>query len=99
MTDLELIFTMLGDRVTTEISQTERPKKMVEHKKVARRGGNVAGKARKLTEKEIGKSVISKDSVLSNGNLLANPINTKHLEDSIKDAESGRIVKVDFDKQ
>ena len=59
MTDLELIFTMLGEKVTTEISQQEKPKKMIEHKKVANRGGNVAGNARKQTEKELGRSVIS----------------------------------------
>ena len=47
MTDLELIFTMLGERVTTE------------SKRVARRGGNVAGVARKETERELGHSVVS----------------------------------------
>lgn len=65
MTDLELIFTMLGERVTTEISHMEKPKTFSENKKVARRGGNVAGNARKETEKEIGKSVISKTNALS----------------------------------
>lgn len=59
MTDFELIFTMLGEKVTTEISQKEKPKIMPEHKNVAKRGGNVAGVARKETEKEIGRSVIS----------------------------------------
>jgi hypothetical protein len=65
MTDLELIFTMLGERVTTEISKNEKPKKFVEHKKVAKRGGSVAGNARKETEKEIGKSVMTKKNYLS----------------------------------
>jgi DNA-damage-inducible protein D len=59
MTDLELIFTMLGEKVTTEISEKEKPKGMPANKKVAKRGGNVAGNARKETEKEIGRSVIS----------------------------------------
>ena len=59
MTDLELIFTMLGEKVTTEISAQEKPQGMPAHKKVAKRGGNVAGNARKETEKELGKSVIS----------------------------------------
>ena len=65
MTDLELIFTMLGERVTTEISQQEKPDSFVENKNVARRGGKVAGIARKETEKEIGHSVISKDNYLN----------------------------------
>lgn len=65
MTDLELIFTMLGEKVTTEISKTEKPKGMIENKKIAHRGGNVAGNARKETEKELGKSVISNNNYLS----------------------------------
>ena len=47
MTDLELIFTMLGEKVTTEISQQERPETFTENKQVAGRGGKVAGNARK----------------------------------------------------
>jgi hypothetical protein len=37
MTDLELIFTMLGEKMTTEISAQEKPKGMNNHKKVAKR--------------------------------------------------------------
>ena len=58
MTDLELIFTMLGERVTTEISQQEKPDTFAESKQVARRGGNVAGVARRETERELGHSVV-----------------------------------------
>ena len=57
MDDLELIFTMLGERVTTEISEKEKPETFNENKKVAKRGGNVAGIARKETEKELGRKV------------------------------------------
>jgi prophage antirepressor-like protein len=64
MTDLELIFTMLGERVTTEISQTEKPDTFEKNKKVAKRGGNVAGTARKETEKELRRSVVSKENYL-----------------------------------
>jgi hypothetical protein len=64
MTDLELIFTMLGEKVTTEISKKEKPKNMPANKKVAKRGGAVAGKARKETEKELGGSVISRENYL-----------------------------------
>jgi DNA-damage-inducible protein D len=74
MDDLELIFNMLGERVTTEISQQEKPDTFVKNKKVAERGGNVAGNARKQTEKEIGRSVVSKD------NYLQNPENRKKLK-------------------
>lgn len=64
MTDLELIFTMLGERVTTEISQTEKPDTFEQNKKVAKRGGSVAGTARKETEKELGRSIVSKKNYL-----------------------------------
>ena len=65
MDDLELIFTMLGERVTTEISKTEKPDTFPQNKKVARRGGKVAGNARKETEKELCRSVISKQNFLN----------------------------------
>lgn len=79
MTDLELIFTMLGERVTTEISQQEKPDSFDENKEVARRGGNVAGIARKETEKELGHSVISSENYLDldggqNGTLPKNQL-------------------------
>lgn len=64
MDDLELIFTMLGERVTTEISQQEEPKTFTESKKIARRGGNVAGIARKETEKELGRPVSNTNNFL-----------------------------------
>jgi DNA-damage-inducible protein D len=65
MTDLELIFTMLGERVTTEISENEKPNIFNESKKIAKRGGNVAGIARKQTEKELGRTVISNNNYFS----------------------------------
>ncbi|MBC8199552.1 MAG: Bro-N domain-containing protein [Desulfobacteraceae bacterium] len=71
MDDLELIFTMLGERVTTEISKKEKPDTFPQNKKVARRGGKVAGNARKETEKELGRSVISKQNLLDKDDKLA----------------------------
>jgi DNA-damage-inducible protein D len=64
MNDLELIFSMLGERVTTEISQKEKPDTFHKSRQVAVRGGGVAGKARHETEKEIGRSVVSKENYL-----------------------------------
>ncbi len=65
MSDLELIFTMLGERVTTEISQKEKPDTFTKNKQVAQRGGNVAGVAREQAEKELGRSVVSPENFLS----------------------------------
>ncbi len=64
MTDLELIFTMLGEKVTTEISKQEKPESFNKNKKVAKRGGSVAGSARAATEKELKRSVISENNYL-----------------------------------
>lgn len=66
MTDLELIFTMLGEKVTTEISKNEKPDTFEDNRKVAKRGGKVAGNARKETEKELGRSVVSSNNFLEN---------------------------------
>lgn len=64
MDDLELIFSMLGERVTTEISKKEKPETFGKNKKVAQRGGKVAGNALKETEKELGRAVSSKQNFL-----------------------------------
>ena len=64
MDDLELIFTMLGERVTTEISQKEEPETFAKSKRIAKRGGNVAGVARRETEKELGRSVVNSNNFL-----------------------------------
>ncbi len=64
MDDLELIFTMLGERMTTEISKEEQPDDFDASKAVAKRGGHVAGNARKDAEKELGRSVVSKRNYL-----------------------------------
>ena len=70
MDDLELIFTMLGERVTTEISKKEKPDSFGKNKNVAKRGGKVAGNARKETEKELGRTIISEKNFLDSGNKL-----------------------------
>jgi hypothetical protein len=59
MTDLELIFSMLGEAATTQITKVEHPGGFEENTKTARRGGNVAGIARKKLEQETGKKVVS----------------------------------------
>jgi DNA-damage-inducible protein D len=64
MTDLELIFTMLGEKVTTEISQKEKPETFPKNKQVAKRGVRVAGNARLETEKELGRSINSTQNFL-----------------------------------
>ena len=64
MNDLELIFTMLGERVTTEITRSKDSQEFDECESSAKEGGEVAGNARKDAEKRIGKSIISDENYL-----------------------------------
>jgi hypothetical protein len=72
MTDLELIFTMLWEKVTTEISENEQPEWLLENKKVANRWWSVAKNARLETEKEIGKKVSVEKNYLDWGDSKIN---------------------------
>ncbi len=62
MNDFELIFTMLGERSTTEIHRTEDSKGVPKLKSDAKSGGGIAGGARKKLEKRLKKSIVSKDN-------------------------------------
>ena len=64
MTDLELIFSMLGEAATTEIAQNRDVQGFEQNKTVAHEGGEVAGNARKDVEKRSGKKIISKKNFL-----------------------------------
>ena len=64
MTDLELIFSMLGEAATTQITRVEHPDGFTENRRVSRRGGNVAGVARKKLEQETGKKVVTGENYL-----------------------------------
>ena len=59
MSDLELVLTMLAEASTTDIAKAEQPQGFDENQKVARRGGNVAGVARKALEAETGRPVVT----------------------------------------
>jgi hypothetical protein len=64
MSNLELIFTMLGEASTTEIAQKTAARGFKQNKTVARKGGKIAGTARKQLEAETGKRVISSENFL-----------------------------------
>lgn len=74
MTDLELIFTMLGEASTTAITRADDAQGFVENKSAAKKGGSVAGKARKDLERKTGKKVVSSE------NYLTRPESRKKLE-------------------
>lgn len=59
MDDFELIFSMLGERSTTEIHRTENSRGLSKLKSDAKAGGAIAGNARKHLEKRLGRSIVS----------------------------------------
>ncbi|HQY05957.1 MAG TPA: Bro-N domain-containing protein [Lacunisphaera sp.] len=64
MTDLELIFSMLGEAATTEITRTKDAQGLPESKTAANEGGTVAGNARRELEKKSGRKVVSRENNL-----------------------------------
>jgi hypothetical protein len=64
MTDLELIFTMLGEAATTEIARTQDAQGFTENKVAAHKGGAVAGNARRDLESKTGTKVVTKENYL-----------------------------------
>lgn len=64
MNDLELIFSMLGEAATTEITRNRDTRGFDENKQAAVDGGSVAGTARKELEAQSGKKVVSKENYL-----------------------------------
>lgn len=70
MTDLELIFSMLGEASTKEITVNRDAQGFDENKKAAAIGGKIAGDARRQLEQESGKPVISKDNFLNLASIL-----------------------------
>jgi len=64
MTDLELIFSMLGEASTAEIERTQNPENFEEHLEVSNKGGQIAKIARVKLESETGESVVSDENFL-----------------------------------
>jgi len=64
MNDLELIFSMLGEASTKEITINKDAQGFMENKQAAFEGGTVAGNAIRELERKSGKKVISKENYL-----------------------------------
>ena len=64
MSDLELVLTMLAEATTTELSKAAVPETFEENRKVAIRGGSIAGNARKEIEADTGKPVVTSKSAI-----------------------------------
>ena len=61
MTNIELALNILAEASTTEISKAQNPKGFKQSAAVARKGGKIAGDARKKLEAQTGRSVISSE--------------------------------------
>lgn len=72
---------MLAEATTTEISRSAEPQTFEENKQVARRGGKIAGNARKEIEADTGKPVITKNNALDFPRLLYDVIEKSENED------------------
>ncbi len=65
MTDVEVALADLGEIATREIAKKKNPKDLNENMEVARRGGKIAGNARKNLENELGESVVTSNNALN----------------------------------
>ena len=65
MTDLELIFSMLGEASTSEIERTHNPGTFDEHKQASKDGGTIAKNARMELEQKTKQNVITTENYLN----------------------------------
>ncbi len=82
MTTTEIILNMLAETAAKNISQAENPQTFEDNQSVARRGGRIAGNARKELEAEIGHTVISEKDATQ-----INTVVTNLIEDVSKSTE------------
>lgn len=80
MSTTELILNMLAEAATKDIAESTNPQGLEENKKVAKRGGNIAGNARKEIEAETGKPVITSKNAIDFGKLIDDVTKTKDTE-------------------
>ena len=83
MSTTELVLNMLAETATKEISEAEKPEGFEESRKVAGRGGRIAGNAKKALEEETGKPVITSQNAAQ-----LNHVVTQMIEASAKAADS-----------
>lgn len=62
MSDLEILLTYIGETATRELAKKYNPRGLIQNKEIAKRGGNIAKNTRDNLEKELGRSVITKEN-------------------------------------
>jgi len=76
MTNLELVLNMLAEATTTEISKENSPETFNDNKRIAKKGGEIAGNTRKQIEEQTGKKIVSSQ----NAKILREAIRNKKLK-------------------
>ncbi len=76
MTNLELVLNMLAEATTTEISKEHNPETFEDNKRIAKKGGEIAGDTRRKIEQQTGRSIVSSQ----NAKILKEKRKNKELE-------------------
>lgn len=85
MSTLELVLNMLAEATTTELTNIHNPNGLEENKKVAKRGGTIAGNTRKEIEADTGKSVITTKNAVDFSKLIEDLV--KDIPDIVKNSK------------
>ena len=86
MSTLELVLNMLAEATTTELTNIHNPNGLEENKKVAKRGGTIAGNTRKEIETDTGKSVITAKNAVDFSKLIEDVV--KDIPDIVKNCKN-----------
>ena len=91
MSSTELILNMLAETATKDIANSSNPYGLEENKKVARRGGNIAGNARKEIEERTGKSVITPKNAIDMSKLIEDVVKSPTIENTNSEDKKEQI--------
>ena len=91
MSTLELVLNMLAEATTTELTNIHNPNGLEENKKVAKRGGTIAGNTRKEIEADTGKSVITAKNAVDFAKLIEDVV--KDIPDLVKNPKDEKIIE------
>ena len=91
MSTLELVLNMLAEATTTELTNIHNPNGLEENKKVAKRGGTIAGNTRKEIEADTGKSVITAKNAVDFAKLIEDVV--KDIPDIVKNSKDDEIIE------
>ena len=86
MSTLELVLNMLAEATTTELTNIHNPNGLEENKKVAKRGGTIAGNTRKEIEADTGRSVITTKNAVDFSKLIEDVV--KDIPDIVKNSKA-----------